>query len=231
MKHQLINRFGFTFGAAVYDTLTRQAIWRSQIKLLLDHSTQKKPLRVLDLGTGPGVSAFALAEALPQGSLVVGVDLSEEMIRRAERHHRCQFSHLEGVSFRVADATTLPFDAGSFDLITGHSFLYLVPDPIAVLREARRALAPTGQLIFMEPSQEGTLPRALRQRFQIPALKDPPPGAARFMTSMVLWRFFSVLAGQLSREKITELFDDADFSSITCHETLGGLGWHCVATP
>ena len=136
--HDVARRLLFGLGAQAYDLLTGQALWRAQILRLLDHTPPAPgPLRVLDLGTGPGVSAFALAEALPD-SVVTGVDLSPRMIARARAHHAQTFPHLRDVDFLVADAAALPFAPASFDLVTGHSFLYLLPDPVAVLREARR---------------------------------------------------------------------------------------------
>jgi len=229
--HTLARRLMFDLGALAYDGLTGQPIWREQVLRLLDHvEPSARPVAALDLGTGPGVSAFALAEALPGGSAVTGVDLSPRMIARAKRHHARRFPHLEGVSFHVADAARLPFDDGAFDLVTGHSFLYLLPDAVSALREARRVLRPGGVAVFMEPAAGGALLTALR-RAPSPAavVRRDPVGAARFAASMALWRAASALHGRMDSDRATRLFGEVGLIDAAIRPTLGGLGVHCVA--
>lgn len=248
-----LNQLLFRIGARAYDDLTGQDFWRQQIRKLLDHvpfaelrfpatSTDggravaaprladRGPLRVLDLGCGPGVSAFVLGEALHPASDVIGVDLSPEMLDRARRWHLNRFPHLVNVRFMRADATRLPFAAERFDLITGHSFLYLVPDRVGALREARRVLSPQGVLVFMEPSREGSLLWAgARGLPRSVGLLRHPAGSARFLTSMALWRVASAVAGRMSPDLVRRLFREAGWAEVACHPTLGGLGLHVVA--
>jgi ubiquinone/menaquinone biosynthesis C-methylase UbiE len=72
------------------------------------------PERALDLGTGTGASALLIAREFPRAR-VRGVDLSEEMIRRARA--RVGLDPEGRVAFRVADAAALPFEDDSFDLV------------------------------------------------------------------------------------------------------------------
>jgi ubiquinone/menaquinone biosynthesis C-methylase UbiE len=227
-----LNGLLFRLGAGGYDLLTGQDHWREQILAMLDHveEAQTGPQRVLDLGCGPGVSAFALAGVLPRGSEVVGVDLSPQMIALAKRHHRERFAHLDNVALVEADAAALPFAADRFDVVTGHSFLYLVPDQVGVLREARRVLRPGGTLVFMEPSRDGSLVRAARGvPHPVAALARSPLAAGRFATSMALWRVASAVAGRMSPALVASLFAQAGFDEVRSFETLGGLGLHVVA--
>jgi SAM-dependent methyltransferase len=72
------------------------------------------PPRALDLGTGTGVVALALAERYPEAE-IVGVDLSPAMIEEARRKLP---SDLAGrVRFEVGDASALEFPDGSFELV------------------------------------------------------------------------------------------------------------------
>ncbi len=75
----------------------------------------EEPERILDLGTGTGDAALFLAREYPRAS-VRGVDLSEAMVKRAQR--KIGLDPDGRVAFRVADAANLPFEADSFDLVT-----------------------------------------------------------------------------------------------------------------
>ncbi len=223
----------FDVGAWAYDWLTAQALWREQIARLLDHlPADHGPLRVLDLGCGPGVSSFVLAERLGPQSHIVGIDNARLMIGRARRWHDRAYSHLPNIEFHVADATAMDFDDDSFDLAVGHSFLYLVPDRLGVLREMRRVLRPNGAVILMEPRREGSIVAAGRHAW---SERNLAAGrwyqAFRFALSMVLWRVASAAAGRLNVSLVEQLFADGGFESIRCHHTLGGLGLHCVSAP
>jgi ubiquinone/menaquinone biosynthesis C-methylase UbiE len=72
------------------------------------------PERALDVGTGLGDAALLIAREFPQAR-VRGVDLSEEMVRRAQA--RIGLDPEGRVAFRVADAAELPYEDGSFDLV------------------------------------------------------------------------------------------------------------------
>jgi len=222
-----IGRLIFGVGARAYDVLTGQPHWRRQIARLLDLHPPTTPERVLDLGTGPGVSAFVLAEHLPPGSRVTGLDLSPQMIARAHRHHR-KLAHLP-VDFLVADASALPFPDASFDRVTGHSFLYLLPDPAAVLREVARVLKPRGVATFMEPAETASLLSALTSLdAPLRELATAPNATVRFATSMALWRLVSSTQIRMTPERLAALFADAGFVSAHTRPTLGGLGLHVM---
>ena len=73
------------------------------------------PSRVLDLGTGTGKAAFAIARRFPDAD-VVGADLAPGMIREAQRLTPAELA--DRVRFEIADASDLPFDDESFDLVS-----------------------------------------------------------------------------------------------------------------
>jgi SAM-dependent methyltransferase len=96
------------------------------------------PRSVLDLGTGTGTAARAIAARWP-GAEVVGVDVAERMVSEARR---LLPSELEGrVRFERADASSLPFGDGSFDLVT-------LSNMIPFFDEIDRVLAPGGHVAF-----------------------------------------------------------------------------------
>jgi ubiquinone/menaquinone biosynthesis C-methylase UbiE len=73
-----------------------------------------EPERALDIGTGLGDGALLIAREFPHAR-VRGVDLSWEMIRRAQ--DRIGLDPEGRVAFKVADASNLPFEDESFDLV------------------------------------------------------------------------------------------------------------------
>ncbi len=98
------------------------------------------PRRVLDVGTGTGQGAFALARLLPEAE-IVGVDLVEEMIERARA--KAHAAGLEGrVRFEVGNGRSLPVAPASCELATS-----VLVQPFAA--ELRRVLVPGGWAAFI----------------------------------------------------------------------------------
>jgi SAM-dependent methyltransferase len=73
------------------------------------------PRRVLDLGTGTGAAAVAIARRFPEAE-VVGVDLADAMVDEARRKAPAELA--VRLRFAVADASRLDYPDGSFDLVT-----------------------------------------------------------------------------------------------------------------
>jgi SAM-dependent methyltransferase len=94
---------------------------------------------ILDLGCGAGWLAPLLAEQVPEGR-VVGMDVSDEMIRRARRN----YADLDSVLFVVGEAEEIPWDANFFDRVISVESAYYWPDPQRALREIFRVLAEGG---------------------------------------------------------------------------------------
>ena len=104
------------------------------------------PLRVLDLGCGPGLMARRILGEYPQAQLTL-IDLTTEMIDVC----RSRLEGFNGVTYRVADFRTDDFGKG-FDVIVASLSLHHLElsDRPAFARRALRALAPGGQLIAAE---------------------------------------------------------------------------------
>jgi ubiquinone/menaquinone biosynthesis C-methylase UbiE len=101
-------------------------------------AVEPAPSRALDLGTGTGRGAIAVARHFPAAE-VVGADMSERMLSEAER--RVPPEVRERVRFERAEASELPFADGSFELVT-HANM------IPFFDEVARVLAPGGQALF-----------------------------------------------------------------------------------
>jgi ubiquinone/menaquinone biosynthesis C-methylase UbiE len=75
---------------------------------------ESPPRRALDLGTGTGRGAFAIARRFP-GAEVVGADIAEDMLAQARSLTPPELAGR--VRFEVADGANLPYEDGAFDLV------------------------------------------------------------------------------------------------------------------
>jgi len=100
--------------------------------------------RVLDLGSGAGTDSLVAAQMVgPEGS-VVGIDMTPEMLAKA-RAAAAELG-IRNVEFVEAEAESLPFADGSFDVIISNGVIDLIPDKDAVFVELSRVLAPGGRI-------------------------------------------------------------------------------------
>jgi ubiquinone/menaquinone biosynthesis C-methylase UbiE len=120
-----------------------RAAWRS---LLLEH-LPPAPARVADLGCGTGTLSVLLAE---EGYWVDGLDLSPEMVRRAEE--KAASTPDLSVTFRVGDASEPELIDGTYDVVLSRHVLWALPDRAAGLERWVRLLAPGGRLLLVEGS-------------------------------------------------------------------------------
>lgn len=118
----------------------RSGRWRSRLDGLLPWATEGVPLagaRVLEIGSGPGRTTDWL---LPRVGSLAAVELDE--------HDAAALAaRLPQVDARQADATDLPFEAGTFDAVVCFTMLHHVPTTglqDRLLREAARVLRPGG---------------------------------------------------------------------------------------
>ncbi len=119
--------------------------WRAT---LVDQINPLPGQRVLDVATGTGLVAFALAR---RGCTVVGLDQSDDMLAVARRdlsdHHP---TLADRITFVRGEAEKLPFDDGEFDALTFTYLLRYVDDRAATMRELARVVKPRGRIGMVE---------------------------------------------------------------------------------
>ncbi|MET0258611.1 MAG: class I SAM-dependent methyltransferase [Methylobacterium sp.] len=121
----------------VYDKLTEPAA-RAAVEAASEHGP-----RVLEAGVGTGLSLGYY----PKGSFVCGVDLSEDMLKRARNKVRRRgLTHVRGL--QVMDVCRLGYADNTFDAVVAQFLITLVPDPEAALSEFLRVVRPGGGIVL-----------------------------------------------------------------------------------
>lgn len=139
--------------APAYDFMNRamtfgiDKLWRRRaVRAVADRS----PCRILDVATGTGDLAIALARRIG-GATVTGIDLSEGMIGIGRR--KVADAGLDGrISLTTGDCLALPFDDGSFDAVTVAYGVRNFEHLDRGYDEMLRVLAPGGMLCVVELS-------------------------------------------------------------------------------
>jgi demethylmenaquinone methyltransferase/2-methoxy-6-polyprenyl-1,4-benzoquinol methylase len=117
--------------------------WRTA---MVDAVAEGAPRSVLDVATGTAGVALMLSRRT--AAEVVGVDLTEQMLRRGRT--RVADSGAHHVRLAVARAEQLPFPDATFDALTFTYLLRYVADPAATLRELARVVRPGGTVASLE---------------------------------------------------------------------------------
>jgi SAM-dependent methyltransferase len=103
---------------------------------------------VLDLGSGAGFDCFLAAKKVGETGRVIGVDMTEKMVRKAgENAKKYGFSNVE---FRLGEIEELPVENNSIDVIISNCVINLSPDKPKVFNEAYRVLRKGGKLLVSD---------------------------------------------------------------------------------
>lgn len=108
---------------------------------------KKKPLRILDYGSGRGEFSIYLAKL---GAEVVGIDIGEDLVKLATQ---VAAQNEVACTFVCGSIDDLPFDDASFDIVVGCAILHHLPKRGVqnAVSEAYRVLRPNGSAYFTEP--------------------------------------------------------------------------------
>lgn len=137
--------------APAYDFMNRamtfgvDKLWRRKAVRMLE---KKRPRTILDLATGTGDLAIALAKKIPDAK-VTGADLSPQMLEVGRRKVR-QAGLAQRIEMLEADGTALPFADNSFDSVTIAYGIRNFESMLAGYGEMFRVLRPGGTLVVIE---------------------------------------------------------------------------------
>lgn len=148
--------------------------------------------RVLDIGTGSGRLAIALAKTRGSHFEIIGLDISPNMLQKAGENAR-QAGVADKIKFVLANADSLPFPDGYFDLVISYASLHHWLRPALVFKEVWRVVKRGGAVIirdnrrvygnpfweafiwvisrFMNRRHRENWPKAIRASYTIPEVK------------------------------------------------------------
>ena len=154
---------------------------------------------VLDLGSGGGVDCFLAADAVGDDGLVIGIDMTPEMVSRARA--KAKEGGYFNVDFRLGEIENLPVADSSVDAIMSNCVINLSPDKTAVYREAFRVLKPGGRLAISDVVTTAELPDDVRGDLE---------------------RYAACVSGAASTNELKDILSEAGFEAIRIQPKSGG---------
>ncbi|ATW27635.1 class I SAM-dependent methyltransferase [Candidatus Formimonas warabiya] len=122
------------------DSFKKEA-WETLIK---EYLPQENPLKVLDVGTGPGFFALLLSG---MGHRVTAIDCSSNMLKEAKMNIQNAGFHVELLKM---DSHALTFPSNTFDVLICRNVTWILQDPWAAYLEWHRVLKPKGRLFIFD---------------------------------------------------------------------------------
>jgi demethylmenaquinone methyltransferase/2-methoxy-6-polyprenyl-1,4-benzoquinol methylase len=197
--------------------------WRRR---LVHAVRRQRPRAILDLATGSGDVAFALARALEPSVAIVGMDFCQPMLDRAvAKKSAGGTDQFPNVSFLPGDGLAVPLPDASQDAITIAFGLRNLADRHRGLQEMRRVLRPGGRLYVLEFSQPYAWFRPLYYFY----LRHLLPRIAGLVTGdRDAYVYLNDTIGEFpGRESLTREVQAAGFSSVSAQAlTLGIVALH-----
>lgn len=149
----------------------------------MDAAPIRAGLRVVDVGCGTGATSLELSERVGPSGKVLGLDLSAPMLAVA----RAKLAGRAHARFEACDASTYALEEGAWDVLFSRFGVMFFADPVAAFANMRRAMKPSGRLVFLcwrTPAENpwATVPMRAAQPFLPPVARPGPedPGQYSF---------------------------------------------------
>ncbi len=141
----------FATHARSWDRVRSMHAPEAQVEAAISDMVGERPIRqMLDIGAGTGRMLELIAR---RAQAAIGVDLSPAMLAVARAN--LDRAGVRNAQLRQGDIYALPVERGSCDLVIVHQVLHYLDDPARAVREAARALAPSGRLMLVDFAPHG----------------------------------------------------------------------------
>lgn len=109
----------------------------------------KEGFTVVDLGSGPGFDSFLAAKKVGKKGKVIGIDMTEEMIKLANEN-AVKYGYADICEFKLGDIENIPLQDNTVDLIFSNCVINLAPSKEKVFKEAHRILKKGGKVCISD---------------------------------------------------------------------------------
>jgi len=164
----------------------------------------KKGDTVIDLGSGAGNDVFVARAIVGEEGKVIGVDMTKEMIEKAEQNNsKLGYSNVE---FRFGDIEDLPLADNLADVVVSNCVLNLVPDKQKAFSEIYRTLKPGAHFCVSDIVVKGELPPELKKSAEMYA--GCVAGAIQQEDYLAIIKEAGFINTEIKKTKVIELPDD-----------------------
>lgn len=147
---------------------------------------------VVDLGSGGGIDVFLAAKRVGDRGRVIGIDMTEEMVKKAEKN--AKKSGFKNVEFKLGDIENMPLDDNIANCVISNCVINLASNKQKVFNEAFRVLKPSGRLMVSD----------------MVLLRDLPEGLSKSAEM-----YAGCVAGALKKDDYLSKIKNSGFSDIT----------------
>jgi len=166
VNHQDLILDQFTRQATVFSTAPTITD-EEALKMIVEAARPTSDDRLLDVACGPGLVVSAFASHVREAT---GIDVTPAMLERARK--LAADKGLANVVWRQGDVYSLPYDNGSFTIVTTRFSFHHFLDPAAVLREMVRVCAPGGRIVVVDDYASADPAKAVAFN-RLEKLRDP----------------------------------------------------------
>lgn len=164
----------------------------------------KKGDTVIDLGSGAGNDVFVVRAIVGEQGKVIGVDMTKEMIEKAEQNNsKLGYTNVE---FRFGDIEDLPLADNLADVVVSNCVLNLVPDKQKAFSEIYRTLKPGAHFCVSDIVVKGELPPELKKSAEMYA--GCVAGAIQQEDYLAIIKEAGFINTEIKKTKVIELPDD-----------------------
>lgn len=156
-----------------------------------EHASIKEGDTVIDLGSGAGNDVFIAREIVGEKGKVIGIDMTEEMIEKANENNT-KLGY-ENVEFRFGEIENLPITTEQADVVVSNCVLNLVPDKKKAFEEIFRILKSGGHFSVSDIVTSGKLPESLQSVAEL---------------------YAGCISGAISKEEYIEIVKQCGFENI-----------------